>query len=123
LDSSFIENIKPQKVRQSGDSVVNQMRPKIWNQAEKMALNCFANFTFFSNISCQPSKNSRMDEIFGNYDPYWNLAVKFNRFFELNLSVKTGFCFFLSHSWMKSFTVQILQLPIWTLNLAQRMVH
>jgi hypothetical protein len=29
LGSSFIENIEPQKVRQSGYSVVNQMRPKI----------------------------------------------------------------------------------------------
>jgi len=43
----------------------------------------------------------KMNENFGNFhcDPYQIMAVKFKRFFELNLSVQTEFHFILSHLW------------------------
>jgi len=61
-----------------------------------------------------------MDEVFGNfsYDPYQNLAVKFERFFELNLFVldQISFCFFLFEN--KIFlSARILQFWIKFINL------
>jgi hypothetical protein len=61
-------------------------------------------FAAFCSLSSTPFKR---DKINGNfcYGLYRNFALKFKRFFELNLSVKSKFCTILSHSWTKYFAL------------------
>ncbi len=59
-----------------------------------------ATFCSFSSVPC------KTDKIFCNFhwNPFWNLALKFERFSVLNHSVQAEFCTLSSHSSTKSFT-------------------